>query len=129
MPVASADGCSRSTLTTPPRPRRMSRKALQATHIRNTYRTARNPNFSPTETGASWTLARWTLLELKFDHRSSDLELVARLDHLGSLDPAAVDTRPVRGAEIGQHPGTSTRADLRMLARDVWVVEDDIALS
>ena len=61
-----------------------------------------------TETGSS--IGVGLLLQLERDQRGADLDLVARLEHLGPLDPAAVQTRAV-GRARGRSAPTSRRGD------------------
>ena len=57
-----------------------------------------------------------------------ELDLVPGLDHLRALDRVTVEPRAVGRPEVGQHPGAAARADLRVLARHVRVVDHDVAL-
>src|SRR5437588_8722581 len=125
MLVAST-GAAGTDRAAPPAPRRMSRSALHATHTKKRYRTARKPNFKPTETGSSIALR---LLQLESQDRGAELDLVALPDHVRTLYPPPIDPRPVGGSEVSQHPRAAARTNLGVLAGDVGVAQDHVALA
>ena len=108
------------------RPRRRSRSALHATHSRNRYRTARKPNLRPTETGSS--------IVPSYSSSNVITDVPSSISSPGLRTSGPSIRRPLRQravgrAEVGQHPRAAARADLGVLARDVRVVEHDVALA
>ena len=114
----------------------MSRRALEhVTHSKNRYRISEEARIlRPTDTGASMSsCARGAGAAHSSSNliiRCAHLDLVAGLDHLWALDPASVEKRAVRRAEIAEHPAAAPRTDLGVLARDVRrPVQDHVALA
>src|SRR5579884_826862 len=70
-----------------------------------------------------------TSLQLEGHSGGAELDLVARPDHLRTVDPAPVDRRAVGRPQIRQHPGAATGADLGVLARHVRIAQHHIALA
>src|SRR6188472_3049847 len=103
MPVASSAYAAGAL----PAPRLRSFMAERAIHSRNRYSTARKPNLSATATGSS---AMSVFVEA--DRGRAELDRVAGLERLRSLDAAAVDLHAVGRAEILDDPLGAARAHL-----------------
>src|SRR5918994_2930583 len=99
--------------------------AERAIHSTKRYRTARKPNLSATATGSRAT----GLLLLEADGRRAELDAVAGLERLGTLDTAPVALHAVGRAEVLDDPGAPAGADLRVAAGHVLVREHHVALA
>ncbi len=127
MPVASAGIGMRSGWPALVSPgvalRRRSRRALRATHSRNRYRTARKPNFSATDTGASvFTRPRRRSPSSRARGGRRSAAAVRRA-------PAAVDAHAVGRAEVRDRPAVRAWPQLGVAARDARVLEHDVAVA
>ena len=107
------------------RPRRRSRSALHATHIRNRYRTIKEAELQPDGDGLEHRVA---LLQLE---RHLEVPSSISSPGLSTSGPSIrrpLSTRPVGRTQVGEHPRAAPGADLGVLARDVGVVDDHVAL-
>src|SRR5256885_3843721 len=84
------------------------------------------PNLRATETGSTMT----GLLRLERRLRRAELEPVARAERVrAAAHRPPVDARAVRRAEVGDRPAVRTWPDLGVAARDVGVVDHDVAVA
>src|SRR5205823_2717348 len=69
------------------------------------------------------------LFQLEREGRGANLDLVAGLENLWTVNSPPVQRRAVGRAEVAQHPGATARSYLGVLARHVRILYDDVALT